>query len=315
MGFKDIELVNTPLTTGQLEALEIGLTSKCNFNCDYCGAYNRENKESLSAEVVIELIKELPDLKRIRLSGGEVTLLFDDCLRIVEFCTSKGIESQINTNGSALDAHKIDLLDKAGLNYMHYSFNHASARSHHNYYKRGEQTFQRIVENLKHTAVNSSIDAIIETIIFEETVDRFPELYDLSYGLGVRKWQIQTPVRQDRWNTKVSKEKIMDIIESILKMKKPDSEYYFTCLEIDRSGCFYKKIEKLLNQDGIYFPNCVEGKSQLHLHGNGEILICDIGNPVVVGNIKKGDSLKTILSHKSAELAALTKQCACTTYV
>ncbi|NIP41477.1 MAG: radical SAM protein, partial [candidate division Zixibacteria bacterium] len=75
------------------------------------------------------------------------------------------------------------------------------------------------------------------------------------------------------------------------------------------------KIENLLNQDGVYFPTCVEGVSQLHLHSNGEILICDIGNPVVVGNINKGDSLADILSEKSKEISVLSKQCACTTFI
>ncbi len=316
MGFKSIELKTDSHQTRKLEGLEIGFTSRCNFNCDYCGAYNRDEKESiLSAGQVIDLIKDLPDLKRIKLSGGEVTLLFEDCLRIVKFCSSRGIESQINTNGSVLNARKIKLLDEAGLNYLHFSLNHTDGQAHHNYYKRGEKTFHRIVENIKYAVASSSIDTIIEIIIFEETLDHFVELYHFTYGLGVRKLQIQAPVQQSHWKTSLSPEKLKEAIETLLTVKKPDSEFYFTCLEIDPSSHFYKKIQKLIDQGGVYFPYCIEGKNQLHLHSNGDILICDIGNPVVLGNALKGESLKDILANRAGELDVLADNCKCLNYL
>ena len=264
---------------------------------------------------MIDLIKDLPDLKRIKLSGGEVTLLFEDCLQIVKFCTSRGIESQINTNGSVLNARKIKLLDEAGLKYIHFSLNHTDARAHHNYYKQGEKTFHRIIENIRHTVASASIDTIIEMIIFAETLDHFVEFYHFTYELGVRKLQIQTPVQQSNWNASLPPEKLKEAIETLLTVKKPDSEFYFTCLEIDPASHFYKKIEKLIQQGGVYFPYCIEGIKQLHLHSNGDILICDIGNPVVLGNALKGESLKDIFSNKGGELDVLADNCKCLNYL
>ncbi|MNU05394.1 hypothetical protein D3C72_2501830 [compost metagenome] len=39
---------------------------------------------------------------------------------------------------------------------------------------------------------------------------------------------------------------------------------------------------------------CIEGKTQLHLHGNGDILISELCYPVVIGNIYKGTKLADI---------------------
>ena len=316
MGFKDLELGKSASKVTNLKAVEVGLTSRCNFNCNYCGAYNRKDKESrMSADRVIEIISELPHLERIRLSGGEVTLLFDDCLKIVKYCTSRGVDSQINTNGSILNTEQIDMLAKAGLKYMHFSLNHIDPKSHDIYYRMGEGTFRKIIDNIRHVAMKTSIDAITETIVFEETIDYFDEIYSFIHDLGVRKLQIQTPVKQKGWKSGVPKDKIAQLLEMILAMNQPDSEFYFTCFEIDRAGQFYKNNERLLLQKSVFFPNCVEGKSQLHLHGNGDIIICDIGKPVLLGNVNGGDSLRDTLSVKSEELKLHNSHCKCTTYL
>lgn len=316
MGFKELELRQTADQNGKLEALEIGFTSRCNFNCDYCGAYNREDQKSLlTGRQVIELIQGLPDLKRVRLSGGEVTLFLNECLEVIEFCSSNGIETQVNTNGSMLDSSKIKVLEHGGLNYLHFSFNHISSRAHDRYYRKGESTFDRIVDNIKYTASKSGIEAITETLIYDETMAHIPELYELIHDMGVRKLQIQTPVRQKKWDSLVPTDRIVAAIEILLTIKKPDSEYYFTCLKVDPAGKFYKKNEALINRNGIYFPSCVEGVSQLHLHSNGDVLVCDIGKPVLLGNVFNGTSLETIMLDKSQELEILNSHCDCTTYL
>lgn len=61
-------------------------------------AYGKEEQQILDADRVTVLLPELKDLKRVKLSGGEVLLCFEECLKIVSFCSEHQIETQINTN-------------------------------------------------------------------------------------------------------------------------------------------------------------------------------------------------------------------------
>lgn len=53
----------------ELEGLEVGVTSNCNFKCDYCCAYQRNDGQCISSKEVKSIIDDIPTLKRVRLSG------------------------------------------------------------------------------------------------------------------------------------------------------------------------------------------------------------------------------------------------------
>ncbi|HEX4728498.1 MAG TPA: radical SAM protein, partial [Jatrophihabitans sp.] len=128
MAFKSLEM--RQVGAGNLRAIEIGVTSRCNFRCSYCGAYDLQERRILSVEDVAHIIDSVPDLERVKLSGGEVLLEFGICEGIVRYCTSKGIQTQINSNGTVLDDSKFERLEAAGLGVLHFSLNHTGAASH-----------------------------------------------------------------------------------------------------------------------------------------------------------------------------------------
>jgi MoaA/NifB/PqqE/SkfB family radical SAM enzyme len=70
----------------------------------------------------------------------------------------------------------------------------------------------------------------------------------------------------------------------------------------------------LREQPGVYFSNCVDGTKQLHLHGNGDILICELCHPVVIGNIYSGTSLKDIYKQQPAALTDFLEKRPCPAY-
>lgn len=71
-----------------------------------------------------------PHLKRVRLSGGEVTLKYKDCLEIVTYCAAQGIDTQLNTNASLLTEERIIMARDAGLSNIHISYNYTDADSY-----------------------------------------------------------------------------------------------------------------------------------------------------------------------------------------
>jgi MoaA/NifB/PqqE/SkfB family radical SAM enzyme len=296
MRYKALEL-DKPLTY-ELEGLEIGVTSNCNFRCDYCCAYNRNDGQSIKAKEVIRILEELPGLKRVRLSGGEVTLKFDDCVEIVAYCASRGIQTQLNSNGSLLNAERIEQLVSAGLTTIHISFNFTTADAFSRYYNIHPSIYEKIRENITLFAA-TSVDTVLETLLFSETQDNMKEISDHVYAMGVRTHEIQNSIIMDHtgWKSIAAREQLKNAVNELIARKKEDTILYFTCMDRFMDALGFEE------QPGVYFPHCIEGKKQLHLHGNGDILISELCHPVIIGNIYEGTSLKDLYSNMPAPLA------------
>lgn len=295
MTYKALEL-DKPLTY-ELEGLEIGVTSNCNFRCDYCCAYNRNDGQSIKAKEVIRILDELPGLKRVRLSGGEVTLKFDDCVEIVAYCASRGIQTQLNSNGSLLNADRIGQLVSAGLTTIHISFNFTTAEAFSKYYNIHPSIYEKIRENITLFAA-TSVDTVLETLLFSETQDHMKEISDHVYDMGVRIHEIQNSIIMDHtgWKSIAAREQLKNAVNELIARKKEDTILYFTCMDRFMDALGFEE------QPGVYFPHCIEGKKQLHLHGNGDILISELCHPVIIGNIYNGTSLKDLYSNMPAPL-------------
>ncbi|AIQ73547.1 MULTISPECIES: radical SAM protein [Paenibacillus] len=296
MRYKALEL-DKPLTY-ELEGLEIGVTSNCNFRCDYCCAYNRNDGQSIKAKEVIRILDELPGLKRVRLSGGEVTLKFDDCVEIVTYCASRGIQTQLNSNGSLLNAERIGQLVSAGLTTIHISFNFTTAEAFSKYYNIHPSIYEKIRENITLFAA-TSVDTVLETLLFSETQDNMKEISDHVYAMGVRTHEIQNSIIMDHtgWKSIAAREQLKNAVSELIARKKEDTILYFTCMDRFMDALGFEE------QPGVYFPHCIEGKKQLHLHGNGDILISELCHPVIIGNIYQGTSLKDLYNNMPAPLA------------
>ncbi|MEK4187354.1 radical SAM protein [Paenibacillus sp. FSL L8-0494] len=296
MRYKALEL-DKPLTY-ELEGLEIGVTSNCNFRCDYCCAYNRNDGQSIKAKEVIRILDELPGLKRVRLSGGEVTLKFDDCVEIVTYCASRGIQTQLNSNGSLLNAERIGQLVSAGLTTIHISFNFTTAEAFSKYYNIHPSIYEKIRENITLFAA-TSVDTVLETLLFSETQDNMKEISDHVYAMGVRTHEIQNSIIMDHtgWKSIAAREQLKNAVSELIARKKEDTILYFTCMDRIMDALGFEE------QPGVYFPHCIEGKKQLHLHGNGDILISELCHPVIIGNIYQGTSLKDLYNNMPAPLA------------
>lgn len=304
MRYKALEL-DKPLNY-ELEGLEIGVTSNCNFRCDYCCAYNRNDGQSIKAKEVIRILEELPGLKRVRLSGGEVTLKFDDCVEIVSYCSSRGIQTQLNSNGSLLNAERIDQLVAAGLTTIHISFNFTTADAFSRYYNIHPSIYEKIRENITLFAA-TSVDTVLETLLFSETQDNMKEISDHVYAMGVRTHEIQNSIIMDHtgWKSIAAREQLKNAVSELIAMKKEDTILYFTCMDRFMDALGFEE------QPGVYFPHCIEGKKQLHLHGNGDILISELCHPVIIGNIYQGTSLKDLYSNMPAPLAQFLDKLPC----
>ncbi|CAH1207379.1 GTP 3',8-cyclase [Paenibacillus sp. JJ-223] len=292
-----------------LEGLEVGVTSNCNYKCDYCCAYNRDDGQCISGEEVIRIIRELPALKRVRLSGGEVTLKYQDCLDIVSYCGAHGIDTQLNTNASLLTEERIVALRDAGLSNIHISFNYTNAEEYAAYYRVHPRMYERLEQNIRMCA-EAGLETVLETLLFEGTQSNMAAISEKVYELGVRIHEIQNSIvmPHSNWDRIATQEALVQSVNELIANKREDTTLYFTCMDrfAERLG--------LHEQPGVYFSNCVDGTKQLHLHGNGDILICELCHPVVIGNIYNGTSLKDIYVQQPEALTEFLTQRPCPAY-
>ena len=272
-----------------LRSVEIAITSRCNFRCSYCCAYDLKERKKLTAEDVVDMLGDLPDLQAVKLSGGEVLLDFDVCLRIVQWCSNRGIHSQINTNGSLLDRTKLLQLAKAGLDVLHFSLNHTDARSHAHFYAVSEQIFPRIVENIAIAAAHREFDTVVETILFSETHQRMPEIHRFIGSLGVTKQEIQAeiPSIHTGYGAMLRPNEVMQAVRTLIDNQQPELRLYFSCMSayFGSDQNFWSVFKPGLQRGSVVIASCIEGRSQLHVHSNGDILICELGQPAVIGNV------------------------------
>lgn len=287
VAFKTLEAA--AVGAGRLRALEIGVTSRCNFRCSYCGAYDLLERKILSVDDVARIVDAIPDLQRVKLSGGEVLLEYDTCLGVVEYCSSKGIETQINSNGTTLTSEKFRRLEDAGLGVLHFSLNHTDAASHAKFYGVTEKMFGKIVDAIHMSVASPNVDVVVETILFDETYRRMVDVHHFAAGLGVEKHEIQLEipgVHQGYENT-LGADTILEAMAVLCEARDPRATLYFSCL----SAYFrpkseqWRRLQPLLHAPGIVNASCIEGKAQLHLHSNGDVMICELGNPDVIGNV------------------------------
>lgn len=293
MTFKSLEM--RKVGAGHLRAIEIGVTSRCNFRCTYCGAYDLLERKILSVDDVARVIDTLPDLERVKLSGGEVLLEFDICEGVVRYCTERGISTQINSNGTLLNDEKFERLEAAGLGVLHFSLNHTDAARHSAFYKVTEKMFPKIVYAIERAVASPTIDAVVETILFDETEKTMAEVHRFAAGLGVRKHEIQMEIpslHQGYANT-LDHDRICDSIARLVESRDPDCTLFFSCLSAYfRPGSeHWTRLQPLFRDPGVIYSSCIEGKAQLHLHSNGDVMICELGNPDIIGNVFDTDML------------------------
>lgn len=113
----------SPLRDTYPYRLTIALTQYCNHKCDYCfNSCDSSRKQEVKAEEWIRVIEQAHAIgvQEITFTGGE-PFLYRDFLRLVAFCSEKGIYVKISTNGTFLDEGMVRALRRAGAEYIHVS--------------------------------------------------------------------------------------------------------------------------------------------------------------------------------------------------
>lgn len=150
------------------------ITERCNLNCKYCHAWQRESPE-LPMHQICEIITALSKMgtRMIRFTGGE-PLLRDDIAEIINYASDLGISTSLSTNGT-LFSKRIKEMRK--LNRISVSID--GPEDIHDFI-RGKDSHKKAMEALR-VAKEKNIDMSIST-----TLNSF-NLTSIEYLLGIAK--------------------------------------------------------------------------------------------------------------------------------
>ena len=87
-----------------IKQVDIAIITTCNFTCKYCrGNPGKRNRMPLNEVInIINNFKDISDIKKIRLDGGEPFLYGEEIFKIIEHNQKNDIETGIFTNASLI---------------------------------------------------------------------------------------------------------------------------------------------------------------------------------------------------------------------
>lgn len=283
--YKQFEINNKgKLKPGIIEAIEIGLTQRCNFKCTYCGAYKNDKEENDGdLHLLLNKIDKIKTLQEVSLSGGEVTLNFNECIEICDFCNRKGIDVQLNTNGSLLTSDRIIELKKHGLKTIHFSLNFASATDYSNYYGVDAKVYSHLLEMIEKSQIIDN--CVVESIICNDFKDNLCRISQLLGQYPNVIYQLQYGMNKDTWDNGLNKAETLEILEEIFKHKPNEQIIVVSCISISSNSIAENRLIPYIKKGNIHFIECNDGRQRFHLDRNGDLIACDIGFPYKFGNL------------------------------
>lgn len=213
--------------------LFVEVTNRCNLSCPTCilgtdAAYVGYDKGDLTFEQFKSIIDQIPTLLYVTLQGVGEPLLNKDIMKMIKYCTDKGISTYINTNGTILTETKSRELIDAGLKNLSISVNSfddkvfADTRSGASIAKVAENV-KRFVEIKKEKGLDRPLVSF-RAILMKETEPHMEELVFKSEELGIDILYIQLFIsiiaEKGFMDSSLSPEEIKDFSNKLDNWKK-----------------------------------------------------------------------------------------------
>lgn len=185
--------------------LEIRPTYRCNLNClscfkhaDFYETEKEKNKDEVSKETYIQLIKEASALgvRECLISGGGEPLLREDVIDIMREIKSGRMKGELITNGTLFSEEKIKRLVSCGWDHIIFSIDGPDSKT--NDYLRGKEgSFDKSVEAIKKFSEFKEIMRVaapkitIATVLSNRNCTQLKSMIELCIKNGVNSFRLQ----------------------------------------------------------------------------------------------------------------------------
>lgn len=215
---------------GRILKVMIGLTYRCQCACAYCGtAVYSKDREELSSQAFKDIIEKISRLSYfavcISFFGGE-PLLRPDIYELVKFCKTKGLLSEIDSNGLLLTKENVRKLKHAGLNHVFVTLDSID-QARHNAIKNKQGCFQAAVDGIKN-CLFEGLSCSISLCATSENIDNgeIKRIIEFSRKLGVNSVRILPPVLVTEWTGKQDVQPLSEEqMDKLKNMLEPDFVY------------------------------------------------------------------------------------------
>lgn len=283
--------------------LYLEVTNRCNLKCKACILYKGswEPPRDITADELVRITDQLPDLERIALHGIGEPLLNQELAAMIQHLKKRTITVVFNSNGILLDESRQRDLIAAGLDELRISLDAASPEG----YKamRNNNQFDQIIKNLRSFAdrlrhhPHSRLKLSLWYLGTSENIAELPDFIRLAASIGVGEVYLQRLVyfQDDDGYGVATPEK------TLMNSDGKSREF------VNQSQALAKQFDIQFNASGMAAPlesvrtdpagrsswkKCFRPNTLMYITANGNVLPCCISpfstsdySSIILGNV------------------------------
>ncbi len=276
---------------------EIAITYKCNNTCLFCYAdCDSEQSQQLALEDIKKIINKFKTDAKIpffSFTGGE-PLLRRDLEKMISYAVSKGLQTNLITNGTLADKKRAKSLYKSGLRTAQVSIE-SHKENQHNLLTNSADSFKKTISGIRHLQ-DAGISVQTNTTLCKINQPEIEQLPVFLKSLGINKFAMNLYIPSGRGliHSKLfyPYSETGPVIEKIRKQAAIHGLTFFWYSPIPH--CHYNPIAR-----GLGNKSCAAMDGLLSVSPNGDVLPCS-SYPESMGNLLK-DNFESIWYSRRAQ--------------
>jgi MoaA/NifB/PqqE/SkfB family radical SAM enzyme/GT2 family glycosyltransferase len=317
------------LTSSKTNRLIFFVTKKCNFNCSWCLDKFREESNSIEAELSFEQIKKITENSKnnilyLIITGGE-PFIRNDLDRIAEvfYRNLSTVFITIVSNGSfpeKIEEQLERILITCPNLRVNIQLTVSQMPAQHDQIREFRNSFELILDSSmrikKLKKIYPQLMFTISTQTDEKNSNSLIEIVNYVKLILSPDDHIISPVRSVPMLITPANEsldyftKAQEIIERLYNQNKGLFQIFYN--QVIRDSL--EEIKSIRNGSAKYYK-CVAGKKFVTLYENGNLLVCENRQDLIMGNVSNNNfSLDNIISSENAKAAfnqQLSEKCKC----
>jgi len=298
---------------GELRAVFLDLTNRCNLSCKYC--FNFRALQSPPLHLNPDLIKKALQSKLAEsvkdwfLSGGE-PVLYRHLSEALKLFREHGKRPKIATNGTMLTPEIIDTWAGLGVPSVQFSLDTLEPGLHANLNGGRRQDHEAILRNLEY-AIKSPLRVVVSSVLTEANKREIKEIMAFCFASGVNSYTLYPNVPSEQLNKELivpfpEMLELVDDLFSAYASLSPARVIDITIPCFSDSSTYAKWKDVLV----IRLHYCAAAQFALKITSDGRVsaCICQDTDPFIIGDLRKEGLDEIWVSEKAQEFRSLYKK-------